>query len=76
MALALSCFLDLPLLQYSCMFHLLGLVSVISVLFGVLVILRPEIIDWLVGGFFILSGIIGVGFAWQARSFFGSFRKR
>lgn len=58
------------------MLQVLGLLSLISVLFGVLVILHPEIIAWLVGCFFILSGIIGVGFAWQARGMFESFRKR
>jgi len=58
------------------MFQILGLLSLISILFGILVILHPETIAWLVGGFFILSGIIGLGFIWQTKGLFDNLRKR
>jgi uncharacterized membrane protein HdeD (DUF308 family) len=46
------------------------LLSLISLVFGILVILQPEIIAYLVGIFFIISGIIGLVASINLKGFF------
>ncbi len=51
------------------MAEILLLFSLSSILFGILVILKPEIIGYLLGGFFIYLGILGLGLAYQLYRF-------
>ena len=39
----------------------------LSILFGVLVILLPQLLGWLVGGFFIIIGINLIAFGWNVK---------
>jgi uncharacterized membrane protein HdeD (DUF308 family) len=58
------------------MIHALTLLSIISVFFGILIFLEPQIIAYLVGGFFVLSGIIGFFFSLQAKTFWQNINKK
>ncbi len=53
----------------------LTLLSLISIVFGVLVFLQPEIIAYLVAAFFILTGIVGLIASFQVKNFWNRFNK-
>ena len=52
------------------MAEIVTIFSLSSIVFGILVILKPEIIGYLLGAFLIYLGILGIGGAWQIRRFF------
>jgi len=52
------------------MAEIITLFSLSAIVFGILVIVKPAIISYLLGGFFIYLGILGIGLAWQIHRFF------
>jgi len=44
--------------------------SLSAIVFGILVILQPQILAYLLGAFFIYIGILGLGGAWQIKKIF------
>lgn len=51
------------------MAEIISIFSFSAIVFGILVILKPAIVGYLLGGFFIYLGLLGLGFAWRFRSF-------
>ena len=39
---------------------LIVIVGVLSILFGLLIILKPKVLPYLVGGYFIISGVLWI----------------
>jgi uncharacterized membrane protein HdeD (DUF308 family) len=56
------------------MFTSLILLSLISIVFGVLVFAQPEIIAYLVASFFIITGLVGLITAYQSKRFWNRFK--
>jgi len=52
------------------MAEIIGIFSLSVIIFGILVIIKPEILSYLLGGFFIYVGILGLGLAWQIAKIF------
>lgn len=51
------------------------LLSLISILFGILIFLQPEIVAYLVASFFIVSGIIGLIASYHSKKLWSNLNK-
>lgn len=47
------------------MAEIIAIFSFSAIVFGILVILKPAIIGYLLGGFFIYLGVLGLGLSWR-----------
>ncbi|MDD3774105.1 MAG: hypothetical protein PHW50_02400 [Patescibacteria group bacterium] len=50
------------------MLEIISIFSFSAIIFGILVIVKPAIVAYLLGGFFIYLGILGLGLAWRFKS--------
>lgn len=51
------------------MAEIISIFSFSAIVFGILVIIKPTIVGYLLGAFFIYLGILGLGLAWRFRNF-------
>jgi uncharacterized membrane protein HdeD (DUF308 family) len=52
------------------MIEIISIFSFSAIVFGILVILKPAIVGYLLGAFFIYLGVLGIGLAFRFRSMF------
>lgn len=57
------------------MFQVLILLSTISILFGILIFLEPQIIAFLVSAFFIITGVMGLFAVLRLKNFWSRLNK-
>lgn len=57
------------------MFTSLVLLSLISILFGVLIFLQPEIVAYLVATFFVVTGVIGLIASYHSKKLWKNLNK-